>query len=362
MADLIVPIKYSYPVHFIRTRCRLMETAVVQADGVVVVQSATCAEAPSAFRVERACPTHTKPFEVRYYENSFWWPVGDDSGFATSVDFLRGLAEGNKHYLGLLDGKIVSHKGKLFSSEEHLRENIKIREIKMWGQDKIFAMVQKGAFELLLCDGVVHVKGGDPVICVRFMEATEAPRGVDIDIVDSAPAPEIGWYCPRPMGRAPALLENCASQGLVFRVDEFDTASAILSAEGAVVVRAALIENRIPESLRATSFDICVRAAARLLASWLSARTLPGVLPGLEILRSMAPILFQQTDTLQRSGKIQTLADALVAFMTWCEQDASRIKTCKDAYYLVKEAVERIARRDAALTPEDEAALRDIDC
>ena len=175
MPDLIVPIKYSYPVHFIRTRCRLMETAIVQADGVVVVQSATCAEAPSAFRVERACPGHTKPFEVRYYETSFWWPVGDDSDFATSVDFLRGLAEGNKHYLGLLDGKIVSHKGELFSSEEHLREKITIREIKMWGQDKIFALAQKGAFELLLCDGVVHVRGGDPVTCVRFMEATEAP-------------------------------------------------------------------------------------------------------------------------------------------------------------------------------------------
>jgi hypothetical protein len=97
MPDLIVPIKYTYPVHFIRTRCRLMETAIVQADGVVVVQSATSAEAPSAFRVERACPGHTKPFEVRCYETSLWWPVGDDSGFATPVDFLRGLAEGNSH-------------------------------------------------------------------------------------------------------------------------------------------------------------------------------------------------------------------------------------------------------------------------
>lgn len=109
MPDLIVPIKYTYPVHFIRTRCRLMETGIVQADGVVVVQSATSAEAPSAFRVERACPGHTKPFEVRCNETSLWWPVGDDSGFATPVDFLRGLAEGNSHHLGLLHEKIGSY-------------------------------------------------------------------------------------------------------------------------------------------------------------------------------------------------------------------------------------------------------------
>jgi hypothetical protein len=368
MPDLNLLIRYPFQVHFVRKRHRIGELATVWAGGVVVVNRADDADAPAACRIKRARPGHTILFDVRHYDGCFWWPVADENGLVTTSDLERGLMQGRTSCFGLLDGDIVWGGHQNFAEADEFWRSIPVREIKNWGQEKVFGLAQRGASRLLCCGGVVHIKGGEPVVCATPTSNRKGCSTAQIDIVDSEPAPGIGFFCPQSLGRSPARIENSAARGLAFGVDELRVARSILRFENVEIVRRASAEILMPEILRANLSDICVRAAARSLSSSLSHRAMPWTFPGTANLRSRLPILFQQEESLQAED-MQTLAAALVDFTVWCEEDSSRLENFREAYDLVKEGVERMTRAAVQrgrtflqLDPEDAAAMKGLGC
>jgi hypothetical protein len=364
MSDLNLRIRYPYQVHFVRKRHRIGELATVWAGGILVVNCVDAADAPAACRIRHTHPGHTMEFEVRHHGGSFWWPVADENGLVAASDFEHGLAQGSSH-LGLLHADIGLRGSRQFADEDEFWKSVEVRQIKNTGQEKSYARAQRGASRLLFCDGVVHIRGGEPVLCATLNEEETTAQ---IDAVDSEPATEIGWFCPQPLGRSPSALRRCATQGLLFGIDELGLAASVLSSNDAAIVEAASVEILMPEVLRANIFDICVRAAAQSLSALLSHRAMPWTFPGTADLRSRLPILFQQEGSLQAED-IQALAAALFDFTVWCEEDRPRHENFMEAYDLAKQGVERMTRAAVQrgrtflpLDPGDAAAMKSLGC
>jgi hypothetical protein len=341
------------------------ELATVWADGLVVANRADAAEAPAACRIELARPDRNMSFEVRHHNGDFWWPVADENGPISTSDFERGLSFS---CFGLLDGNIMWSGNQSFADEAEFWRSLPVRKIKRWGQEKSFGLAQAGTARLLFCEGIVHIKGGKPVVCATLTTDGTGGSIAQIDIVDSEPAHGIGYFCLQPLGRSPARLKYAAARGLAFGVDELRLARSILRSETVAIVRRASAEALIPEILRADVFDICVRSAAQFLSSSLSHFAMPWTFPDSAILRSTLPVLFQREEALQAEDT-QALASALVDFTAWCEEDPSRLEHFREAYDCVKEGVERMTRAAVQrgrsflqLDPQDEAAMKDMGC
>jgi hypothetical protein len=361
MDAIPVPICYTYELRYIRKHCRIAESSRVKGKDTVVIGGLDTVQAPVAFRITRVNSVATaQRFDVRYDGSNMLWPVGDERGPVKAPDFKRGLAESKASFLGLLD---VQMRAAQFESEHELFEKVQIRKRVGSSRDQIFERAQARAARLRLCEGLVYIIGGEPVICIRQVNRSERYPGFEIDILDSDPAPGIGWYSPHSLGSAIALLNDRAQAGLIFRIDQTEVAKTVLRENGWEISREAYAEIMRQEILSLSPYLIHVLAVSRQLIAWLSPRTAVARNQGFEILRAEAPILFGPLQSaMDRPGLAYELTDALESFIAWCEQDHRRLKEYRREYAFVagadiKKSAVRHNHPRRPLDPDDKAFL-----
>jgi hypothetical protein len=195
---------------------------------------------------------------------------------------------------------------------------------------------QTGAADLLFCDGLVYVRGGVPVICVKLFDHT-APRRASISIIDSSPILSTAWNCPRPLAHDLKRFEAHALEGHVFRLDEMNEARAAVRYENAVIERKAVIDILMQPLAWRRAFDMQVGAVFHMLTRWMSSYGYPGALPHAENLKSTAPILFSASSNSELRPSINAISmmRSLEAFISWCEENETSMTKCRGEYLAV---------------------------
>lgn len=367
-----VPIALAFSAKYMKRRGRIAESSLVATKFLIMVDNVDTTEAPAVFRIERPLfRSQAKSFEVRRFDGNLWWPVGEsDVSRTTKTEFEEGVAHGLIEYLGLLHEEIKPISDAAFDDEAALHSTPDIREHLGSDRDRVIALAQKGASQIIFCDGFVYQKGGDPVLSVGLPVNAKQSRRAVIDIVD-AQDPKSHWESVGSLGYSRKDFYDQAQRGLIFRLDEIDDARAAVKEHGAKVYKEAKADVMIPNELTSRTIDIRLKAVLHQIKLRLSATGYANAIKNVEALESNAPILFQHTPISgsQRRDDFFAIKEAIHAFVAWCDENNAALEACRPEYRSARKAIDAITKSSLTERPSnaqrldqaDELALQKLD-
>ena len=342
---LIQEFKFPYEIEYWKRRARKTRDALVSGEGILSLQQATPAEAPVAFLISIRA-THGKfgPIEVRSFQDDLWWPVVHHRQLVTSSELRGRFAVGDIYFLSLLDPRFGWRMERVQKEDD-----LDVRQIERSTRDEMLAVAQSGSSQLLLCDDIVFMKGGEPVhICDLSWRSDRRRYRSTVMVVDPKRILCGGVRSPSSFGSCTrSEFDRCASQGAIFRADEIEKAKAFYAGHDATVFRVSSVKTVNVENIYTDPLDHQMAATVRVIAERFPAKAAsPGeAIAELKALADMGDIPFMTGIT------------ALQNFITQFEQEQLS-ETLKYPYRLAAETIERIrieyAQRGGALPVFDE--------
>jgi hypothetical protein len=228
---LIQEFKFPYEIEYWKRRARKTRDALVSGEGTLSLQQATPAEAPVAFLISIRA-THGKfgPIEVRSFQDDLWWPVVHHRQLVTSSELKHRFAVGDIYFLSLLDPRFGWRMERVQKEDD-----LDAQQIERSTHGEMLAMAQSGSSQLLLCDDIVFMKGGEPVhICDLSWRSDRRRYRSTVMVVDPKRILCGGVRSPSSFGSCTrSEFDRCASQGAVFRADEIEKAKAFYAGHDA---------------------------------------------------------------------------------------------------------------------------------
>ncbi|MET4091016.1 hypothetical protein [Bradyrhizobium sp. S3.5.5] len=170
-----IKLRIPYTQEFVRKRCRnAEEVRFWDEEAVVVIDAVEPADAPIAYNVSETDALAERPelgscYSVRSYRGLLWWPLVEPDGFVKVDDFLKFMADGHEGALIALDPTIEIPLNVSPLSPNAYFEQTPFRTLGAADLDKRRASVQRGAAELMFCDGKVYVAAGEPLYYLVHM-------------------------------------------------------------------------------------------------------------------------------------------------------------------------------------------------
>jgi len=335
-------LKVQYTQYVRRFRWKIQRNESFCEDAWVMLRTVQSNEAPVAYRVKAAHapfdPSSVLDYVVRSFEGRLWWPAVWDGRLINRSEFERSAAGASTHAVATIDPTGGYESPSYHEIEE---PSLVIKERGDSTRDFRVASAQRGALDVLECDGRIFVEAGDPVFYAVIVDG-----GIDLVIGPSAWRRLTGLQVLPGPDRTDA--KSSALAGRVFGIEDVESNIRSLCDLGNGVRRRDEVDVVLP--LERSDAAVRLRADAVVEEIYRSA------LHGLSVQKraELLPSMFRADGLRLEAGAIDTFA-VLV--------DAAAILEPGDARWFSEEipgAKELLAVHPNALldlSPEDDEAL-----
>jgi hypothetical protein len=268
MNEILADVNVPYDVVYIPRRGRTKRRVRLWKKRKVSIASPSPTEAPSAFRVTSAKPSHEPeiPYDIRSFNRALSWPVRDRAGsLMRSNDFLNGLATGTYETLHILNPALLWFSGYRPTYDDYFSDRIGDRIVRNGGDDS-YAEIQRGAARVMLCNELVYFAGGMPVLFGCWSDHSFDRSMMSLHVGSPAPGPH-----PLLLGPSEQMKGDALWEGHVFDIAQLGREIELLESRGLTIDLVHKIEGACDISQEDAALHLCADAAVNRLLTTSSA-------------------------------------------------------------------------------------------
>ena len=165
MNEVIFRVRIPYQHKFIRRGRRKIESDWFLDDGAISVRDIAPEFAPVAYRIEPgeldSIPLD-RPYDVRYFEGSLWWPLLSIEGPIVATRFIELAGKGCAAVLLAIDPSIpVPYREWPLKAFGDFAVRTEANPVTT--KDERWAWTRRNALRVIFCGGVVLLEAGEPI-------------------------------------------------------------------------------------------------------------------------------------------------------------------------------------------------------